>query len=238
MSTAEKLSCWEPKHFPEQLRRIKNPPEQLYVRGNDELLRTDRPMVAIVGARKCTSYGAQVAGTIAQSLALAGINVVSGLAFGIDTSAHRGTLTAREGKTIAVLGHGIDQIYPRANTGLADDILALGGLLVSEYGKGVQPAPWRFPARNRIIAGLAASLVVVESTESGGGMIAVRFALEEGRDVWAVPGPITSSVSLGPNKLLYEHNDEVRPLVSIPDFVQMISNPYWHPGLTGGIKVD
>jgi DNA processing protein len=158
------------------------------------------PAVAIVGARACSSYGRSVARSLARELAAAGLVVVSGLARGIDGEAHRGALDAG-GRTVAVLGCGIDRDYPAAHAELARRI-CVHGLVVSEYEAGVEPAPWRFPARNRIIAGLCAATVVVEARERSGALITADFALEEGRDVLAVPGEITSSLSAGTNALL------------------------------------
>jgi DNA processing protein len=159
-----------------------------------------RPAVAVVGARACSAYGAQVARRLGRELAAAGLVVVSGLARGIDGEAHRGTLEAG-GLTIAVLGCGIDRDYPATHAELACRIRERG-LVVSEYEPGVEPAPWRFPARNRIIAGLSAATVVVEARERSGALITADLALEEGRDVLAVPGEITSLLSAGTNALL------------------------------------
>jgi len=160
----------------------------------------DRAAVAVVGARACSPYGAQVARLLGRELAAAGLVVVSGLARGIDGEAHRGALEAG-GPTVAVLGCGIDRDYPAAHAELARRIAATG-LVASEYAPGVEPAPWRFPARNRIIAGLAAATVVVEARERSGALITADLALEEGREVFAVPGEITSALSAGTNALL------------------------------------
>jgi DNA processing protein len=157
--------------------------------------------VAIVGARACSSYGSQVARTLGRELARAGVVVVSGMARGIDGEAHRGALESG-GPTVAVLGCGIDRDYPAAHAELARRIVDSGGLIVSEYEPGIEPAPWRFPARNRIVAGLAAATVVVEARERSGALITADFALEEGREVLAVPGEITSGLSAGTNALL------------------------------------
>jgi DNA processing protein len=186
--------------FPPLLRAIFDPPKRLYLRGSaaDEVL--EQPAVAIVGARACSSYGSQVARRLGRELAGAGITVVSGLARGIDGEAHRGALEAG-GMTVGVLGCGIDRDYPAAHAELARRIRERG-LVVSEYEPGVEPAPWRFPARNRIIAGLCAATVVVEARERSGALITADLALEEGRDVLAVPGEITSSLSTGTNALL------------------------------------
>jgi DNA processing protein len=158
------------------------------------------PAVAIVGTRSCSPYGAQVARRLGRELAEAGATVVSGLARGIDAEAHRGALEAG-GPTVAVLGCGIDRDYPRAHAALARRIAEVG-LLVSEYEPGTEPASWRFPARNRIVAGLAVATVIVEARAKSGALITADFALEEGREVFAVPGEITSALSRGTNELL------------------------------------
>jgi len=153
-----------------------------------------------VGARACSSYGRAVARSLGREIAAAGVVVISGMARGIDGEAHRGALDAG-GTTVAVLGCGIDRNYPAAHAELAGKI-AERGLVVSEYEPGVEPAPWRFPARNRIISGLARAVVVVEARERSGALITVDFALEQGREVLAVPGEITSALSAGSNALL------------------------------------
>lgn len=185
--------------FPDSLCVLYDPPRTLYLRG-ERLDLLVQPAVAVVGARSCSSYGLGVARTLGRTLAQAGVVVVSGLAYGIDAAAHRGALEGG-GCTVAVLGCGIDRDYPRQNAGLAREI-ATHGLVVSEYEAGVEPAPWRFPARNRIIAALAAATVVVEARERSGALITVDFALELGREVFAVPGEITSTLSAGTNELL------------------------------------
>jgi DNA processing protein len=182
------------------LRAIHDPPPGLFLRGSAEPELLSRPAVAIVGARACSAYGRQVARRLGRELAAAGLVVVSGMARGVDAEAHRGALEAG-GPTIAVLGCGIDRDYPAAHRALAAEIAARG-LVVSEYAPGVEPAPWRFPARNRIVAGLCAATVVVEARERSGALITADFALEEGREVFAVPGEITSSLSAGANALL------------------------------------
>jgi DNA processing protein len=185
--------------YPARLRTIHDPPVGLFVRGSASLGLFDRPCAAIVGARACSPYGGEVAAMLGSRLAAAGVVVVSGLARGVDGAAHRGALTA--GATIAVLGCGIDRDYPRAHASLAAEIAA-AGLIVSEYAPGVEPAPWRFPARNRIVAGLADATVVVEARVRSGALITADLALEEGREVLAVPGEITSHLSAGSNALL------------------------------------
>jgi DNA processing protein len=185
--------------FPRRLRQIHDPPPGLFLRGAAPLALLDRPCVAVVGARACSSYGTAVALAFASELAAAGVVVISGLARGIDAAAHRGALEA--GETVAVLGCGIDRDYPRAHASLAAAI-AQRGLVVSEYPPGVEPAPWRFPARNRIVAGLALATVVVEARERSGALITADLALDEGREVLTVPGEITSQLSRGTNQLL------------------------------------
>jgi DNA processing protein len=186
--------------FPPLLRAVHDPPVGLFLRGGgaEELL--SRPAVAVVGARACSPYGAHVARMLGRELAAVGLVVVSGLARGVDAEAHRGALEAA-GLTVAVLGCGVDRDYPAAHRDLARRICERG-LVVSEYAPGVEPAPWRFPARNRIVAGLAAATVVVEARERSGALITADFALEEGREVFSVPGEITSTLSSGTNALL------------------------------------
>ena len=186
--------------FPELLRAIHDPPPRLYVRGAGPPGLLAGPAVAVVGARACSLYGRSVTRSLARELAAAGLVVVSGMARGIDGEAHRGALECG-GATVAVLGCGIDRDYPAAHAELARRICE-HGLVVSEYEPGVEPAPWRFPARNRIIAGLCRATVVVEARERSGALITADFALEEGREVLVVPGEITSSLSAGTNALL------------------------------------
>lgn len=186
--------------FPPLLRAIHDPPPGLFVRGYEDVAVLARPAVAIVGARACSAYGRQVARSLGRELAAAGLVVVSGLARGVDAEAHRGALEG-SGTPVAVLGCGIDRDYPAANRELARQVGATG-LVVSEYAPGVEPAPWRFPARNRIVAGLCVATVVVEARERSGALITADFALEEGREVFAVPGEITSALSAGSNALL------------------------------------
>jgi DNA processing protein len=186
--------------FPRLLAAIHDPPAGLFLRGESEPAVLSRPAVAIVGARACSGYGASVARSLGRELAAAGLVVVSGLARGIDAEAHRGALEAG-GTTVAVLGCGIDRDYPAAHAELARKVAA-AGLVVAEYALGVEPAPWRFPARNRLVAGLCAATVVVEARERSGALITADLALEEGREVFAVPGEITSALSAGTNALL------------------------------------
>jgi DNA processing protein len=186
--------------FPPLLRAIHDPPAGLFLRGSGDIGLLSHPAVAIVGARACSGYGASVARSLGRALTRMGLVVVSGMARGVDAEAHRGALEV-EGPTVAVLGCGIDRDYPAAHAELARRIAA-NGLLVSEYAPGVEPAPWRFPARNRVVAGRCAATVVVEARERSGALITADLALEEGREVFTVPGEITSALSAGTNALL------------------------------------
>jgi DNA processing protein len=186
--------------YPPLLRAVHDPPAVLFLRGGAAVALLREPAVAVVGARSCSPYGAQVARMLGRELAAAGLVVVSGLARGVDGEAHRGALEAG-GRTVAVVGCGVDRDYPAAHAELARRIRERG-LVLSEYAPGVEPAPWRFPARNRIIAGLAGATVVVEARERSGALITADLALEEGREVFAVPGEITSALSAGTNDLL------------------------------------
>ena len=218
--------------YPRLLRAIPDPPGVLWLRGEAPPELLERPAVAIVGARACSSYGRSVARTLGRELAAAGLVVVSGMARGIDSEAHRGALEAG-GVTIAVLGCGIDRDYPAANRELACRIIEKG-LVVSEYEPGVEPAPWRFPARNRIIAGLCMATVVIEARERSGALITADFALEDGREVMVVPGEITSAVSAGSNALL---RLGATPVTSAADVLEVygIEVSVEPPGRLGGI---
>jgi DNA processing protein len=210
---------WLPRRdadYPPLLRAIHDPPAGIFVRGAAGMEVLRRPAAAVVGARSCSPYGAQVARMIGRELAVAGLVVVSGLARGVDGEAHRGALDSG-GVTVAVLGCGIDRDYPASHRELAARIRATG-LVVSEYPPGVEPAPWRFPARNRIVAGLAGATVVVEAREKSGALITADLALEEGREVFAVPGEITSALSAGANDLL---RLGASPLVSAKDVLDV-----------------
>ena len=201
--------------FPPLLRAIHDPPPGLFLRGEGDVELLVRPAVAVVGARACSAYGRQVARSLGRDLAAAGLVVVSGLARGVDAESHRGALESG-GITVAVLGCGIDRDYPAAHRELARQIAA-SGLVLSEYAPGVEPAPWRFPARNRIVAGLCAATVVVEARERSGALITADFALEEGREVFAVPGEITSALSAGSNALL---RLGATPLAAVEDVLE------------------
>jgi len=192
--------CLEDRSYPSLLRQISTPPPVLYIRGRKELL--ESCCVAIVGSRAATSYGHRIASALAHDLAGRGVAVVSGLALGIDTCAHAGALSA-SGATIAVLGCGLDVVYPQQNRRLYEQIQH-GGLLVTEYPLGTRPEGFRFPARNRIIAGMSYGVVVVEAAKKSGSLITAEFALEEGRDVFAVPGQVDSFKSAGAHWLLQQ----------------------------------
>ncbi|TML51129.1 MAG: DNA-protecting protein DprA [Actinobacteria bacterium] len=216
LETVSRIRKLRRAEFPELLRQIHDPPRALFLRGAGDVNLLARPAVAIVGARACSPYGAQVARMLGRELAAAGLVVVSGLARGVDGEAHRGALEA-EGLTVAVLGCGIDRDYPAAHAELGRRIRERG-LIVSEYEPGVEPAPWRFPARNRIIAGLAAATVIVEARERSGALITADFALEDGREVFAVPGEITGSLATGTNRLLRQG---ATPLTSAEDVLEL-----------------
>lgn len=204
--------------YPALLREIHDPPPSLWIRGDGDPAVLDRLAVALVGARACSAYGRSVARTLGRESAAAGAVVISGLARGVDGEAHRGALEAG-GLTVAVLGCGVDRDYPAAHAELARRIVAGGGLIVSEYEPGVEPAPWRFPARNRIIAGLARLTVVVEARERSGALITADMALEQGRDVMAVPGEITSATSAGTNGLLRQG---AAPVTRVSDVLDVL----------------
>ena len=186
--------------YPASLREIYDPPIALYVKGAwSECL--DQPCVAIVGSRRCSTYGQNSALMLARDLAQRGVTVVSGFARGIDAAAHRGALEAG-GRTVAVLGTGIDEVYPRDHKKLAAEILERGGALVTQFPLGTPPVSENFPYRNRIISGLSLGVVVVEAAENSGSLITARLAMEQNREVFAVPGNITSRNSFGTNYLI------------------------------------
>jgi DNA processing protein len=184
--------------YPKALLETQEPPPLLFVRGR--ILPEDEMAVAVIGSRGPTVYGKQVAERFGEGLSQRGVTVVSGMARGIDACAHRGALKAG-GRTIAVLGCGVDRVYPPEHRKLMDEIIAHGAV-VSEFPMGAEPEAGHFPARNRIIAGLARGVVVVEAREDSGVFSTVNWAAEQGKDVFAVPGPITSQVSKGPNRLI------------------------------------
>ena len=186
--------------YPFLLREIADPPITLYVKG-DWAACFDAPSVGVIGSRKCSTYGENAARMLARDLAENGICIVSGLARGIDTAAHRGALDAK-GRTIAVLGTGIDNVYPKENKKLIEEILEAGGAIVSQFPLGTPPLKDNFPYRNRIISGLGYGVLLVEASERSGSLITARLAMEQNREVLAVPGNITSRNSFGTNYLI------------------------------------
>ncbi len=187
-------------NYPALLREIADPPMTLYVKG-DWAACFEQPCVAIIGSRKSSTYGTNASEMLARDLASRSICIVSGLARGIDTSAHRGAIHAG-GRTIAVMGTGIDGVYPKDNRRLVDEIVGSGGAVVSQFPLGTPPLAENFPYRNRIISGLALGVLIVEATERSGSLITARLAAEQNREVMAVPGNITSRNSFGSNYLI------------------------------------
>jgi DNA processing protein len=210
---------WSDDAYPSRLFPLADPPPVLFLRGRRELLEA-APMVTIVGARRATARGRDVAERLGAALARAGVTVASGLALGVDGAAHLGALRAT-GNTLAVLGTGPDVAYPASHRALFGRILD-HGLLVSEFLPGTSAAPHHFPRRNRILAALASVTVVVEAGRRSGSLITVDHALDLGRDIWAVPGPIDTSVCAGSNRLLV---DGATPLISIDAFVAGVAGP-------------
>lgn len=201
--------------YPSRLREIFDPPPLLYARGRLELL--GHLMLAVVGTRRPTNYGVQVAARLSKDLSVAGLTISSGMARGIDTAAHRAVLEAG-GDTIAVLGCGVDEVYPSENRKLAESLYEKG-LVISEFPMGAPPFPQNFPVRNRIISGMSAGVLVVEGGEYSGSTITAKLASEQNREMFAVPGNVTSKMSWGPNllikqgaKLVQEWNDVVTEL--------------------------
>lgn len=209
--------------YPERLRNIYDPPLNLYVLGNKEIL--NKKGIAIVGSREATSYGKKVAFKFAKELSEQGINIISGLAIGIDAYAHLGNLQAQDtrvsiGKTIAVLGSGIDNIYPKDNIEIARKIIKTGGCIISEYPCGTKPDKLHFPQRNRIISGLSNGVLVVEASEKSGALITIDFALDQGKEVFAIPGEITNKNSKGCNELI---RDGARMVLSVQEIIEEIN---------------
>ncbi len=185
--------------YPSQLKQIYDPPLILYVRGNDAVI--SQPGIALVGTRHPTPYGLGMAERLSCDLAARGLVIFSGMARGVDTAGHRGALTGK-GKTVAVFGTGVDVTYPKENARLMDQMLAAGGAVISEFPMGTFAAPQNFPIRNRIISGISLGVLVVEAAEYSGTRITARCALEQSRDVYAVPGNVTNKNSWGPNTLI------------------------------------
>lgn len=194
-----RLLTWDEPGYPRRLREIYDPPPLLYVKGNLDLL--DRHSLAIVGTRRPTPYGNQIAERLARDLADRGLVIVSGLARGIDSSAHKGALASVRGATLGVLGCGVDVVYPKENKKLFAEVEQRGAVL-TEFPIGTFPAPQNFPIRNRVIAGMALGVVVVEGAQYSGSLITARLGMEFGREVYGVPGNVTQPTSFGPNQLI------------------------------------
>ena len=215
-SASVDVLTWDDPRYPERLMAINDPPPVLYIRG--DLRPDDDWAVAMVGTRHASAYGKEAARLIATDLARAGATVVSGLARGIDAVVHRATLEAG-GRTLAVLGSGVDIIYPWENLKLAQDIVERGAL-ISEYPLGTQPEASNFPPRNRIISGLSRGVVVVEAGEQSGALITASYAADQGRDVFAVPGSIFQRGCLGTNRLI---RDGATPVVAASDVLEALN---------------
>jgi DNA processing protein len=189
----------EEEAYPERLREIYDPPSALWIRGDVSQLA--RPGIAVVGTRQPSPYGAGMAELLSRDLANRRMVILSGMARGVDTAAHKGAIEAG-GRTVAVWGTGIDVIYPKENKKLAEQIVATGGTIVSEYPLGTFPAPQNFPIRNRILSGMSVGVLVIEAAEYSGTRITARCAMEQNRDVYAVPGNVTNKNAWGPNTLI------------------------------------
>ena len=203
LALVRKAGCqlihWEETEYPKRLLEIYDPPPLLYVRGNVQVL--NRHAISIVGTRRPTPYGNQIAERLARDLGEHGLIVASGLARGIDSSAHRGACAASRGGTVGVLGSGIDVIYPKENRKLFEEV-EKRGVIITEFPMGTYPAPENFPVRNRMVAGMALGVIVVQGAQYSGSLITSRLAMEFGREVYGVPGNITEPVSFAPNQLI------------------------------------
>jgi DNA processing protein len=197
--TGGQFLAYPDRVYPERLREIFDPPAVLWLRGDAQLLAS--PSIAVVGTRHPTPYGAGMAEMLSRDLAHRGLTIVSGMARGVDTAAHKGALAAKR-PTIAVWGTGIDVIYPKENKSLSEQIVAGGGAIISEFPLGVFPAPQNFPRRNRILSGISIGVLVVEAAEYSGTRVTARCAIEQNRDVYAVPGNVTTKNAWGPNTLI------------------------------------
>lgn len=197
--TGASILTYRDEAYPERLREIYDPPALLWLRGDAELL--SRPIIAVVGTRHPTPYGTGMAEMLARDLALRGITILSGMARGVDTAAHKGAIAAKR-PTVAVWGTGVDVIYPKENKSLAEQIIAGGGAILSELPLGTFPAPQNFPRRNRILSGMSLGVLVVEAAEYSGTRVTARCALEQNREVFAVPGNVTTKNAWGPNLLI------------------------------------
>lgn len=202
-------------NYPEKLKNIENSPKQLFYKGNIELMKSNK-ILGIVGCRDCSKYGEYVANTISNQLTKQGFIIISGCARGIDSFAHIGAIKIKK-PTIAILGNGMDFIYPPENKLLEQQILNYGGLIISEYPSNTAPSKTTFPERNRIISGLSNGIIVVEAKERSGALITAEFGLSQGKNIYAVPGNITSNNSIGTNKLIY---DGAKILTNINDVME------------------
>jgi DNA processing protein len=226
-----RVVCRDDAEYPKNLREIYDPPLVLYVKGI--LTERDALAIAVVGSRRTTLYGQDMARKLAFQLARVGVTVVSGLARGIDTAAHHGALQAK-GRTVAVIGCGIDIVYPAENKKLADEIVEKGGAVVTEFPFGVQPDRQNFPMRNRIISGWSLGVVVVEANLKSGALITANQAAEQGRQVFAVPGRADSILSKGANKLIKDGaklTEDVEDILS--EFEYLLPKTAWEPGDAG-----
>jgi DNA processing protein len=215
-SAGTEVLTWQDEDYPGRLREVNGSPPVLYVRG--DLLPEDEWAVAIVGTRRMTSYGRQIAEKVARTMASSGVTVVSGLARGVDAVAHRAALDAG-GRTLAVLGSGIDRIYPPEHKRLAEKI-SNRGALISDYPFGTPPEAFNFPPRNRIISGLSMAVVVIEAGTRSGALITASFAADQGRDVFAVPGNINAPQSKGANALIQKG---ARPMLDPRDILEALN---------------
>lgn len=206
------------EEYPARLKNIASPPPYIYYKGDLSIF--ERPTLAVVGSRRPTDYGLRMASRIVGELASAGVVIVSGLAYGIDGAAHQAALEAG-GVTAAVFGCGLDIIYPSGHKGLAERIMK-EGCLISEFSKGTKPEPFNFPIRNRIVAGLSDGVLVIEAGEKSGALLTANIALDQGRDVLAIPGSIDSNMSYGPNALIKQG------AVTVTSADDIFANFKWH----------
>lgn len=230
------IASFASEAYPPPLRQIPDPPLVLYWRGAEPA--SCSPAVAVVGSRRCSDYGARTAERVGRELAAAGVVVVSGLARGVDAAAHRGALVS--GRTSAVLAGGLDHIYPGEHRGLADRLVEAGGCLLSEQPPGERPRAWLFPYRNRILTGLSLATVVVEADVRSGSLASARHALDQGREVFAVPGPIDSPSSVGTNRLLSQGASpfcETTDLKAVPGLSKLLDKKAVKILETNGIDV-
>ena len=211
------------KEYPEKLKHLSEPPYVIFYKGNLELLKGD--LIAVIGARKCSSYGSEVAKIIGKEISKNNFTVVSGLAIGIDSIAQKSAINYI-GRTIGVLGCGIDVIYPKNNKILYEDILRNDGLIISEFLPGTPPAAYNFPRRNRIISGISSKLIIIEANVKSGSLITVNYALDLGMDIMAIPGPVFNGNSEGCNKLIRDGAIPFTEIEDLYDFLSIIKENY------------